>query len=296
MPRRAVGIMANLDKPGAAETVVQLYHTLGKAGATGLVDREIAPLVGLAHHPVSLPDEASALDFIVVLGGDGTLLRAARLVAPHGTPLLGVNFGHLGFLTELEPDELASAIPALLAGGGKLDERTMLEVSVERGGATGNPMPPVLYALNEATFHKTAHARLVEVEVEVNDRRLATYAGDGLIVATPTGSTAYSLSSGGPIVDPSLSLLLLTPICPHTLYSRPVAVGSGALIRVTFRESEGPWQDRSLTIDGQEAYQVDPGSEVVVRQARFKTRLLRRPGWDFFEVLRRKLPEGGLHD
>lgn len=310
MTRRAVGIMANLDKPGAAATAARLFHALGRAGADAFVDHEIAAAVGLAERGLDLRAEAGRLDFVVVLGGDGTLLRAARLLAPQGTPLLGVNFGHLGFLTELEPDELEAEIPLFLARRGQLDERAMLEATVSPGAAaggagpaTGGPARPAgrqetltLLALNEVTFHKTTYARLVEVEVHVGESRLATFSGDGLIVATPTGSTAYSLSAGGPIVDPSLDLLLLTPICPHTLYSRPVVADPDTCVRVTFRASEGPFQQCTMTVDGQEAYAIDPGTEIVIRRAPARVRLLRRPGWSFFEVLRRKLPEGGLHD
>ncbi len=292
----SVGIMANLDKPGVAATAAELLRILSGAGATGYVDQEVAPALGLAAHAIRLPDEAGRLDFIIVLGGDGTLLRATRLLASSGTPLLGVNFGHLGFLTELEPAEVKEAIPLFLAGKGLLDERAMLEAQVTLAGAAGQGPKTTLVALNELTFHKTTYARLVEVEARVDGFHLGTFAGDGLIVATPTGSTAYSLSAGGPIVDPSLSLLLLTPICPHTLYSRPVVVGPEVSLRVRFRATDAPFQDCTMTVDGQEAYSIDPGSDIVIRRAPAKARLLRRPGWSFFEVLRRKLPEGGLHE
>jgi len=288
--------MANLDKPGAAATAAELLDILGRAGARGYVDRDVALAIGLSAHAVKLPDEAFGLDFVIVLGGDGTLLRAARLLAPLGIPLLGVNFGHLGFLTELEPGEVPEALPFFLAGRGCIDERAMLEARVTLRQEPGAGRETTLLALNEVTFHKTAYARLVEVEARVDGSHLATFSGDGLIVATPTGSTAYSLSAGGPIVDPSLSLLLLTPICPHTLYSRPVVVGPEPSLRVRFRATDAPFQDCTMTVDGQEAYSIDPGSDAVIRRASCRARLLRRPGWNFFEILRRKLPEGGLHD
>jgi len=296
MERRRVGILANLDKPGAAATAVELFDTLAEAGAQGFVDQEIAEVLGLAGHAVRLPEEADGLDFVVVLGGDGTLLRAARLLASRGTPLLGVNFGRLGFLTELEPREVKSELPLFVAGRGEVDERAMLEAMVTLQGSDGPGQARTLLALNEVTFHKTAYARLVEIEIHVDGYHLATFAGDGLIAATPTGSTAYSLSAGGPIIDPSLSLLLLTPICPHTLYSRPVVVGPEASIRVNFRPDDVLFRDCTMTVDGQEAYAIDPASEIIIRRAPVRARLLRRPNWSFFEVLRRKLPEGGLHE
>ncbi len=292
----AVGILANLDKPGAATTAVELFHALAATGARAYVDHEVAAAVGLPEHSVRLPDEANRLDFAIVLGGDGTLLRAARRLAPHRTPLLGVNFGHLGFLTELEPAEVKGALPLFLEGRGRVDERSMLQAEVKLRSSGRDDSRTTLLALNEVTFHKTAYARLVEVEATVDQAHLATFAGDGLIVSTPTGSTAYSLSAGGPIVDPSLDLLLLTPICPHTLYSRPVVVGPGASLRVRFRATDAPFQDCTMTVDGQEAYSIEPGSEIVIRRAPHRARLLRRPGWSFFEILREKLPEGGLHE
>jgi len=287
---RTIGIMVNLDKPGAAESAARLFDILEKAGAECFVDARVADRVSLGPHALDLASEARRLDFVVVLGGDGTLLRAARVLAPAGVPLLGINFGHLGFLTELEPGEMETELPLFLEGRGTLDERAMLDIAVTLEGGERRQ----LLALNEVTFHKTAYARLVDVEAFVDDRRLATFSGDGLIVATPTGSTAYSLSAGGPIVDPSLCLLLLTPVCPHTLYSRPVAVAPEASVRVAFAPGDSAGLDCALTVDGQEIYSLDPDAEAIIRRAPVKARLLRRPGWSFFEVLRRKLPEGGL--
>jgi NAD+ kinase len=285
-----VGITANLDKPGAAETAVLLFHAAGRVGALPLVDSEVAGPLGLGQHAVALPAEADRLDFAIVLGGDGTLLRAARRLYAAGTPLLGVNFGHLGFLTELEPREVEAELPRFLAGEGTLDERTMVEAEVTMEGGSRRS----LVALNEVAFHKAARARIIEVEAAVDGYPLGTFFGDGLIVATPTGSTAYSLSAGGPILDPSLSLLLLTPICPHTLYSRPVVLGPASRVEVSIHQNTDPRQDWAMTVDGQEAYTLDPHSPITVRRAERKARLLRRKDWSFFEVLRRKLPEGGL--
>ncbi len=289
--RRTVVIMANLDKPGAADTGVKLFQTISRAGVECLVDADIAGELGLDAHAVCLPGDAARLDLAVVLGGDGTLLRAARLLAPAGTPLLGVNFGRLGFLTELEPREIEAELPAIISGESKLDERAMVEAAVTlRGGERR-----VVIALNELTFHKTSYARLVHVEAFVDSSRLASFSGDGLIVATPTGSTAYSLSAGGPIVDPSLSLLVLTPVCPHTLYSRPVVVAPEATIEVRYQENHLAVRESVMTVDGQEVYTLDPHHPITVRRAPVVARLVRRRDWNFFEVLRRKLPEGGLH-
>ena len=287
--RRKVGIMANLDKPGAAETAVDLFHAVVRAGAGSAVDSEIAEKLGLGDHAMDFAAGAHLVDFVIVLGGDGTLLRAARRLAVAKTPVLGVNFGHLGFLTELEPREVEAELPRLIAGEGTLDERTMVEAEV-----TTEDGKQHLIALNEVAFHKAAQARIVEVRAAVDGYPLATFFGDGLIIATPTGSTAYSLSAGGPILDPSLSLLLLTPICPHTLYSRPVVLGPASRVLVTLCPDGDPHQDWALTVDGQEAYPLDPSSPILVRQSPCRARLLRRKEWSFFEVLRRKLPEGGL--
>jgi NAD+ kinase len=223
---------------------------------------------------------------VVVLGGDGTLLRSARRTAGSGAVLLGINLGHLGFLTEAEQPEAIAALDQVLAGDYFLDERMMVQVEILRGGAT----VATFLALNEAVIGKGPMARMIEIEALVDGLKVATYPADGLIVSTPTGSTAYSLSAGGPVAHPNLGIMLLTPICPHTLYARALAVDARSRVQVNIL---GQHSSSMLTIDGQETHALAPGDVVSVTKAEVSVRLVRRQGWSFYDVLRRKFHETG---
>lgn len=229
-----------------------------------------------------------AVDLLITLGGDGTLLRGARSVAPYHTPVLGVNLGYLGFLTAVPPTQLAQALDQLLAGDYWLDRRFTLEASVLRDGDSAGPS---YVALNDAVLHKGGFARVVRLAVYVGEDRweVGTYSADGVIISTPTGSTAYSLSAGGPIVVPSVDCILATPICPHTLAVRPLVVPSSMEISV---EVLTPSEEIILTIDGQEGAKLLPGDRVVVRRGAAEVPLVRLPGQNFFSTLRRKLHWG----
>ena len=234
-----------------------------------------------------LRELAEWADLTVILGGDGTLLCAGRRTAKAGALLLGINLGHLGFLTEAEQPEMLAALDEVLAGRYFVDERLMLKVSLVRGAAVEG----TYLALNEAVVGKGPLARMIEIEVYVDGSVVANYPADGLIVSTPTGSTAYSLSAGGPVLHPSLATLLLTPICPHTLYARTVAVSAGSEVRVVVL---GRPESSNLTVDGQEGAALAPGDEIRITRAQAVTRLVRRRDWSFYDVLRRKFQEEGL--
>lgn len=231
------------------------------------------------------PDEQwPALRAAVVFGGDGTLLTAAKQFAPKKVPVLGVNLGHLGFLTELEPAEIA-AVPELLQGKAELDTRMMLSAVVRRNGQEVARFT----ALNDVVLSKGAPARVMSLEALAGGAVIGRYRADGIIAATPTGSTAYSLSAGGPLVHPNQDVLVLTPICPHTLAARALVLPAATpvLLRVD-ADNRG---DTMLTSDGQEWCPLYPGDEVQVTQADIRTTLLRRPGFQFYRVLRSKLAE-----
>ncbi len=267
----------------------RLLAWLEDKGTAVKLTPDTALALGRADLRVILPDGAGGLDFLIVLGGDGSLLGAARLVAAHGLPLLGVNLGRLGFLTEVEAPALFSTLPIFLEGKGEVEERAMLRVAVRRGGE-------VVWdrlALNEVVVSKGPLARTVGVQVRVGGLAVAAYGGDGVIVATPTGSTAYNLSAGGPIVHPGVDTLLVTPICAHTLYARTLAVPSSEPIAVRLA---GEAAGTVLTIDGHEGLPLERDDEVAITLAAERARLLRRPGWSFYRVLSAKLPEGGLRD
>lgn len=227
------------------------------------------------------------VDLIVVLGGDGTMLGAARLVGARQTPILGVNFGWLGYLTEFTLPELLTALDGVRAGSFEVDRRMMLEVSLRRG----TEIVALPRALNDAVVNKAAPARMIELECRIDGYFVNTFRADGMIVATPTGSTAYSLSAGGPIVHPSLSAIIITPICPHTLSNRPVVVSGDCTVELSITNAT---EDVFLTIDGQHALEVQPQDQLVLRRSEATFAMLRPRNRDYFEVLRTKLKWGTM--
>jgi NAD+ kinase len=288
-PVGRVGVLANLDKPRALPLVGQLLRWLAHRGIGAVVPPEVAAALGGGTPPATFAQMAQTAEFLVVLGGDGTLLSAARRGL--GLPLLGVNLGHLGFLTELEEADLFAALPGLLAGQYELDERMMLECAVHApSGAAERYL-----ALNDVVVAKGPFARLLRLTLSVGGEPIVSYPGDGIIVSTPTGSTAYSLSAGGPVLHPHVRGMLVTPICPHTFYSRPLVVAVGERLRILPEVAPGPRHlvDVALTVDAQEGRPLVPGEWIEVGAAGVTARLVRRPGWDFYEVLRRKLAENG---
>ncbi|MFZ3208324.1 MAG: NAD(+)/NADH kinase [Geobacteraceae bacterium] len=257
-----------------------------------LVERRLTPLVEahLARH-LNYPsgtdsDTISGLaDLVVVLGGDGTLISVARLVGDREAPILGVNLGSLGFLTEITLEELYPALESCLAGDFRVSERTMLRAAIERDGKEMG----AYQVLNDAVVNKGALARIVDLEVAVNGRYLTTFKADGLIISTPTGSTGYSLAANGPIIHPELDCLIITPICPHTLTNRPIVVQSEALITVRLLSMN---EDVLLTLDGQVGVEMKYNDVVCLRRAEHRTRLVMSRSKDYFEVLRTKLKWG----
>jgi len=229
--------------------------------------------------------DPAGIDLLLTLGGDGTLLRGARMVAPFHTPVLGINLGHLGFLTSVGPEELDASLARVLAGDYWLDVRMTLEAAVATaGGARG----PAYVCLNDAVLHKGGVARSIRLAIRVagEDEPVATYAADGIILSTPTGSTAYSLSAGAAIVVPSVECILATAICPHTLAVRPLIVPASTVLTV---EAISPADVLMLTVDGQDGESLEPGDRLVVRRGQAAVPLVRFPGQSFFTTLRRKL-------
>jgi len=279
-----IGMVANLGKPRVREVALELIDFLESRGVRVLVSTSKAAALG--HPEKGVPDrELAAADCLLALGGDGTLLRAARLVAGTATPILGINLGHLGFLTEIELAELYPAVGRLLGGDYRVEERMMLRGSVQR------PDQPLVYqALNDVVVTKGAFSRMLRLEVYIGPSYLDTYPADGLIIASPTGSTAYSLSAGGPLVYPELQVVILTPICPHTLYSRPLVVPGEQQIRVLVH-AQGA--EVMVTVDGQQAWPLQNGDTLTVTRAAVPTRLIRLQNNNFYSLVREKLREGG---
>jgi NAD+ kinase len=231
------------------------------------------------------PDLVAQVDLVVVLGGDGTLLSVANCVAARNpdVPILGVNFGSLGFLTEATLPELYGSLEAAVTGEARVEERLMLRATTVRGGRA---LPEQL-ALNDVVITKSARARMTDLSVSVGESFVTRVKADGLIVATPTGSTAYNLAAGGPIVQPVVDALVLTPIAPHMLTNRPIVIPAASLVRVQPMMDER--DELYVTFDGQAGYQLEAGDEVRIRGAERRVRLLRPSPRSYFDVLRQKL-------
>lgn len=286
MQPRRVGVVGHSNYELLRETLARLRSFAGRAGVSLFFEARLRDLVGDGE--LLTPDGCADLDLVVTLGGDGTLLRGARLVAAEGVPVLGINLGHLGFLTSAPREEVETALERWGAGDFELDERLVLAVHVEDGvGAAGK----VHLALNDAVLHKSGAARVIRLSMRAQRDVVGSYSADGIILSTPTGSTAYSLSAGGPIVSPSVDCIIATPICPHTLGVRPLVLPADETLTI---EVLSPTEELILTIDGQEHERLVPGQKVVARRADQPVRLVRFPGQTFFQTLRRKLKWGDL--
>jgi NAD+ kinase len=242
-------------------------------------------MVRVGGRSCSKKEMARKADLIVVLGGDGTLLSIARLVERPNVPILGVNLGGLGFITEVAVDELESVLAKTLAGNFSVEKRMTLDIRVH----SKRHRPNKFRVLNDGVIAKGARARIIDLETYVGKEYLCTYRADGLIISTPTGSTAYSLAAGGPILYPSLGAILLSPICPHTLTNRPIVVSSKSTIRVTLRSAG---DTVILSPDGQQGVLLNNGDVVEVRDYRVPVSLVKAPSRGYFEILRNKLKWG----
>jgi NAD+ kinase len=278
---RTVGLVVKRDRPRAVQLARRILTAVRRRGLQVLVDGTV-PLAGTPARPrASLARE---VDLLVVVGGDGTLLSVARH-APAGVPVMGINMGQLGFLTDVTEAEALTMVARVLRGDYEIDQRLTLVATLERDGKVQRRFR----ALNDVVVSHGALARILDLEVSVDGIPFTSYRADGLIVATPTGSTAYSLSVGGPIVEPTVRVLLVSPISPHTLSNRPVVLRPEAIVRVAI--SRRP-RDVVVTIDGQEGVPMAAADVLVVRRARTLVSLVRSPDRTYYEVLRSKLGWG----
>jgi len=271
--------------PEARAVLQRVTASLHRRGLEVVTDVETARTLGLGDGRPRA-EAARGAQLLIAVGGDGTLLAAARAVGGSGTPILGVNLGSLGFLTDTSCDELDQVLEAALAGTAPIDERQTLRVQRD-----GEPPRSEHTALNDVVFSKRDIARLFTLSVFVDDGWVADYRADGLIIATPTGSTAYNLAAGGPVVVPHVDALLATPICPHSLSQRPLILPGSARLTVTLAEGQGA-AGVQVTLDGQIGFPMDPGERIVIERTGRPVRLVRPPGRSFFSVLRDKLGWG----
>lgn len=280
---KRIGIIAKTDKAEAVETSGEVVKWLKERRVEPVLDDELSALLGLTHG-CRKSDLPSLSDMLLVLGGDGTLLASARLAGISGIPLLGVNLGNLGFITEITKDELYPALEKVLAGDYETEERLMLSVRVVRDGTEVGTYT----VLNDVVVSRGTTARIIDLETKINGEYITTYKADGVIVSTPTGSTAYSLSAGGPILYPSLHVVSITPICPHTLTNRPVIIPDDSLVAITLLSRE----DVLLTVDGVSGTAIHVGDTVEVRRAPNSIKLIKSPYRSYYDVLRTKLKWG----
>ena len=281
---RRVGLVAKIVSSEAVGLVRSLDRALKRRGLETVFDEETARALNLEGGP---PRDriARGTDLVLIAGGDGTLLSVAR-DAPASTPVLGINVGLIGFLAGLRKEEALPRLDEVLAGGFREDRRSRLEVCVPDGPRSGK-----YKALNDAVLNKETIARISAFSIAIGGRKIASFRGDGVIVATPTGSTAYNLSAGGPILDPSLFAFVVTPICPHTLSQRPIVVPEGTTVGISAVD-RGRREGVHLTLDGQDTFRILPGVEIEVRQSASPVTLLRPPEADHFQNLVEKLNWG----
>jgi len=280
-----IGVVAKPSKPEAEPVLRTLVAWLTERGCAVALDREAAAIFPGAGTGVPRAEVVAWSDLVVVLGGDGTILSAARLIGSREVPILGVNLGGLGFLTEITLDELIPTLEAVLRNEFAVSRRLALTARVLRGGT---PIAS-FEALNDAVITKTALSRIVDLETHVNGEYVATFRADGLIVSTPTGSTAYCLAAGGPIIYPTLPAVVIIPICPHTLTNRPLVVPDSAVVEI-IQGSAG--EDVHLTVDGQVGVGLRCRDVVSLKRSGRTITFIKSPKLNYFELLRTKLKWG----
>jgi len=282
---RSVGIICKPIPDMVRAVVPPLVEWLQKRGIAVHIEKQTHEHLVLEHPSVDLETIGERIDFLVVLGGDGTLLSAARALHGRPVPILAVNLGGLGFLTSFTLDEMYPMLETVLGGDYRITERMMLDAEVVHNGEKASRN----CALNDAVANKGALSRMLTFDVHVNQSHVGRYRADGLIVATPTGSTAYSLAAGGPVVQPDLEAFVITPICPHMLTNRPLVVPDTATIEVDFAATDEP---AYLTLDGQIGFELAPEDRVVITKSSLRVKFVRPLRKTYYEVLRSKLRWG----
>jgi NAD+ kinase len=279
---RTTGIVCKPIKEMVSSVVPPLMKWLAEKHVQVYLDQQTATTVGAPERGLRRDEMGGKIDWLIVLGGDGTLLSAARAMGANQVPILAVNLGGLGFLTSVTLDELYPVLEEVLEGKSKLSERMMLQAEILHDGKTSDKQ----IALNDAVANKAALARMLDFDVHVDGNHVGRYRADGLIVATPTGSTAYSLAAGGPIIHPDLDAFVITPICPHMLTNRPLVVPDTARVELDFAVSHEPVY---LTMDGQIGFQLDAKDRVVITKSSHKVQVVKPPKMTYYEILRSKL-------
>ncbi len=289
-PIKRVGIVVKPHQPDALQTICGVIQWLSERGIALVggpeIERErIEHETGCAVEVLANPDLVGSVDLMLVLGGDGTMIATARMLGDREVPVLGVNYGGLGYLAEFRIEELYSALESILNGNYRLDTRVMLAVELIRGEQEVTRTR----VLNDAVISKSALARIIEIEANLNQQFVNSFRADGLIVSTPTGSTAYNLSAGGPVIYPSMNAVVITPICPFTLSNRPIVVPDNAVIELSLKTRN---EDVALTLDGQVGFPLQAEDRVIIRKSKTAFNLVQPMNRNYFDVLRDKLRWG----
>jgi len=287
---KRIGIVLKPHQPDALKTICDLVVWLAErdislVGGPEIERERIAHQTGCAVPQVETEKLAAEVDLMLVLGGDGTMIATARMIGDQETPVLGINYGGLGYLAEFRIEELYSALESILSGNYRLDRRVMLAVELRRG----DDPPKTSRVLNDVVINKSALARIIEIETYFDHYYVSSFRADGLIVSTPTGSTAYNLSAGGPVVFPSMNAVVITPICPFTLSNRPIVVPDNAEIELLLKTDN---EEVALTLDGQVGFQMKVADRVVIRKSRTTFNIIQPSNRNYFDVLRDKLRWG----
>ncbi len=283
---RKIGIIPNITRDAGLQSTKKICEWLQLHGCEVLLDEENAEILQVPS--VSLERVYRDSEFLIVLGGDGTMLRAAQSAAAYQKPLLGINTGTLGYLSFSEFCDYEDALKKVLDGNYKTERRMMLEVT-----RTGDPHK--LLALNETCITRGNFLKLIRLDLFINDEYIDTYRADGIIVCTPTGSTAYNLSAGGPTLKPDAEMLCVTPVCPHMLYARPIFISSNDVVKLKVMDNENR-EDCSLSLDGQHTCTLNHADEIIIKRSELYTSIMKSRELSFFEVLRNKMvdrPNGG---
>lgn len=281
---KKIGVFAKKNHPDTEQIAIDIYERFKREQIDVLFEDTLAEQIGQINGYAG-EDIPPQVDLIIVLGGDGTLISVARLVGGRNVPIMGVNLGRLGFLTEITHAELPDMLNNLIRGDYQVSERMMLDAFIRRDGEVVGKYT----VLNDVVINKGALARIIDLKTYVDGRHLSSYKADGLIVSTATGSTGYNLAAGGPIIYPEINSLLISPICPHMLTNRPIVIWSRSVIEI-----EVKFEDDVVffTADGQVGRKLLPGDRVEVRRSESRTRLVNSPSKDYFEILRTKLSWG----
>jgi NAD+ kinase len=281
---RNIGLIGRLGSKAVIDTLKQLMRFLEERGLNVILDEKIAEVIpGHGRQTCKRKMMGEICDLAIVVGGDGSLLGAARSLARSDIPVLGVNRGNLGFLTDISPQDIEERVAEVLEGGYSVDSRFLLDVSIRRKGESVGEM----VALNDCVLHPGKATRMIQFELYIEGQFVYTQRSDGLIVSTPTGSTAYALSAGGPIMHPKLDALVLVPMFPHTLSSRPIVVSGNSELKLVISEENSTYP--TISCDGQADFSLVPGDVISIRKKSHKLRLLHPRDYNFYQTCREKL-------